>query len=65
MQRFAVIVARAKSQSQASAGNATTAYWLIVASSVAYVTSMAMLIWLPMKYMVFMKKKALVARKKW
>ncbi|KAI7814551.1 putative transmembrane protein 236 [Triplophysa rosa] len=65
MQRFAVILARAMSQSQASAGNATTAYWLVVASSVAYVTSMAMLIWLPMKYMVFMKKKALVGREKW
>ncbi|XP_055067590.2 transmembrane protein 236 [Misgurnus anguillicaudatus] len=65
MQRFAVIVARAKSKSQGSNGNSTTAYWLIVASSVAYVTSVAMLIWLPMKYMVFMKKKALVAQKNW
>ncbi|XP_048042363.1 transmembrane protein 236 [Megalobrama amblycephala] len=63
MQRFALIVARVKSQPPG--GNSTTAYWLIVASSVAYVTSVAMLIWLPMKYMVFMKKKALVARKKW
>ncbi|XP_051570215.1 transmembrane protein 236-like [Myxocyprinus asiaticus] len=65
MQRFALIVARVKSQLHPTGGNSTTAYWLIVASSVAYVTSMAMLIWLPMKYMVFMKKKALVARKKW
>lgn len=65
MQRFALIVAQVKSQLQPTGGNSTTAYWLIVASSVAYVTSVAMLIWLPMKYMVFMKKKALVARKKW
>ncbi|XP_073692972.1 transmembrane protein 236-like [Garra rufa] len=65
MQRFALIVARVKSQLQPTGGNSSTAYWLIVASSVAYVTSVAMLIWLPMKYMVFKKKKALVARKKW
>ncbi|XP_026114077.1 transmembrane protein 236 [Carassius auratus] len=65
MQRFALIVARVKSQSEPTGGNSTTAYWLIVASSVAYVTSVAMLIWLPLKYMVFMKKAALVARKKW
>ncbi|XP_056318188.1 transmembrane protein 236 [Danio aesculapii] len=65
MQRFARIVARVKSQLQPSGGNSTTAYWLIVASSVAYVTTMAMLIWLPMKYMVFMKKRVLVGRKKW
>ncbi|TRY89436.1 hypothetical protein DNTS_012219 [Danionella cerebrum] len=65
MQRFALIVARVKSKLQPSGGNSTTAYWLIVASSVAYVTTMALLIWLPMKYMVFMKKKALVGRKKW
>ncbi|KAK7169663.1 hypothetical protein R3I94_000029 [Phoxinus phoxinus] len=61
MQRFGLIVARVRKQPH----NSCTAYWLIVASSVAYVTSVAMLIWLPMKYMVFMKKRTLVARKKW
>ncbi|XP_072544136.1 transmembrane protein 236-like [Salminus brasiliensis] len=65
MQRFALILARVKSQAQPSGGDSTTAYWLIVASSVAYVTTVAMLVWLPMKYMVFKKKKALVGRKKW
>ncbi len=65
MQRFALIVARIKSQLQPTGGNSTTAYWLIVASSVAYVTSVVMLIWLPMKYMVYMKAATLVARKKW
>ncbi|XP_056128316.1 transmembrane protein 236 [Rhinichthys klamathensis goyatoka] len=63
MQRFALIVSRVKVKSRSH--YSSTAYWLIVASSVAYVTSVAMLIWLPMKYMVFMKKRALVARKKW
>ncbi|XP_058495921.1 transmembrane protein 236-like [Solea solea] len=64
MQRFAVIVARVKTSAKPP-GDSGTAYWLIVASSVAYVTSTALLVWVPVKYMVFMKKKFLVGRKKW
>ncbi|KAG7330016.1 hypothetical protein KOW79_006238 [Hemibagrus wyckioides] len=65
MQRFAFILAQAKRQMQPSGGNSSMAYWLIVSSSVAYLTTVALLVWLPIKYMVFMKKKALVGRKKW
>nr|CBN82068.1 Protein FAM23A [Dicentrarchus labrax] len=64
MQRFAVIVAKVKTSAQPP-GDASTAYWLIVASSIAYVTSTALLVWVPLKYMVFMKKKFLIGRKKW
>uniref|UniRef100_H2SZV3 Transmembrane protein 236 n=1 Tax=Takifugu rubripes TaxID=31033 RepID=H2SZV3_TAKRU len=64
MQRFAVIVAKAKSSAQPP-GDGSTAYWLIVASSVAYITSTALLVWVPLKYMVFVKKKFLIGRKKW
>lgn len=64
MQRFADIVAKAKT-SALPPGDASTAYWLIVASSIAYITSTALVIWVPLKYMVFMKKKFLVGRKKW
>uniref|UniRef100_A0A3Q2DUT5 Transmembrane protein 236 n=1 Tax=Cyprinodon variegatus TaxID=28743 RepID=A0A3Q2DUT5_CYPVA len=56
MQRFAVIVAMVKASAQPP-GDSSTAYWLIVASSIAYVTSTALLVWVPLKYMVFMKKK--------
>uniref|UniRef100_A0A8C7VNA5 Transmembrane protein 236 n=1 Tax=Oncorhynchus mykiss TaxID=8022 RepID=A0A8C7VNA5_ONCMY len=59
MQRFALIVARVKSMAQPP-GDASTAYWLTVASSIAYVTSAALLVWVPMKYMVFTNKKFLV-----
>uniref|UniRef100_A0A8C3AYK6 Transmembrane protein 236 n=1 Tax=Cyclopterus lumpus TaxID=8103 RepID=A0A8C3AYK6_CYCLU len=62
MQRFAVIVAKVKTSAQ-PAGDGSTAYWLIVASSIAYVTSTALLVWVPMKYMVFMKKKFLIGRR--
>ncbi|XP_064188928.1 transmembrane protein 236-like [Anguilla rostrata] len=64
MQRFASIIHRIKSQAQPP-GDANTAYWLIVASSIAYVTSVALLVWVPMKYMVFKKRKFFVGRKKW
>ncbi|CAL8293585.1 unnamed protein product [Lota lota] len=63
VQRFADIVARVKTSAQPP-GDGHTAYWLIVASSVAYVTTVTLLIWAPMKYMVFMKKRFLL-RKKW
>ncbi|XP_062849167.1 transmembrane protein 236-like [Trichomycterus rosablanca] len=65
MQRFALILAEVKSQMHPSGGESSTAYWLIVSLSVAYVTTVALVVWLPMKYMVFIKKKALVGRKKW
>ncbi|XP_033964326.1 transmembrane protein 236-like [Pseudochaenichthys georgianus] len=64
MQRFAVIVAKVKTSVQPPR-DGSTAYWLIVASSIAYVTSTALLVWVPMKYMVFVKKKFLIGRKKW
>lgn len=64
MQRFAIIVAKVKTSAQPP-GDGSTAYWLIVASSIAYVTSTALLVWVPLKYMVFMKKKFLIGRKKW
>ncbi|XP_043960416.1 transmembrane protein 236-like [Gambusia affinis] len=64
MQRFAIIVAKVKASAQPPS-DTSTAYWLIVASSIAYVTSTALLVWVPLKYLVFIKKKFLVGRKKW
>lgn len=64
MQRFANIVAKVKATARPPS-DGSTAYWLIVASSIAYITSTALLVWVPLKYMVFMKKKFLIGRKKW
>uniref|UniRef100_H2M5Q7 Transmembrane protein 236 n=1 Tax=Oryzias latipes TaxID=8090 RepID=H2M5Q7_ORYLA len=64
MQRFAAIIAKVKTSARPPS-DGTTAYWLIVASSIAYVTSIALLIWVPLKSLVFMKKKFLVGRKNW
>ncbi|MBN3315668.1 TM236 protein, partial [Atractosteus spatula] len=64
MQRFASIVKQVKEAGMQD-GDANTAYWLIVASSVAYVTSVALVIWVPMKYMIAKKRKFFTARKGW
>ncbi|XP_040023041.2 transmembrane protein 236 [Gasterosteus aculeatus] len=64
MQRFAGIAAKVKASARPH-GDGATAYWLIVASSIAYVTSTALLVWVPMKYMVFVKNKFLDGRRKW
>ncbi|KAJ3611259.1 hypothetical protein NHX12_021275 [Muraenolepis orangiensis] len=63
VQRFAIIVAQVKVAARPP-GDGLTAYWLIVASAVAYVTTVALLVWVPVKYLVFKKKKILL-RKKW
>ncbi|MBN3276255.1 TM236 protein, partial [Polyodon spathula] len=64
IQRFASIIKRVKKAQGQNDGDANTAYWLIVASSIAYVTSVALIIWVPMKYMIA-KKKFFSERKKW
>ncbi|XP_061821757.1 transmembrane protein 236-like [Nerophis lumbriciformis] len=64
MQRFAVIVAKVK-RSARPPGDDDVAYWLIVTSSIAYVMSTALLVWAPLKYLLFVKNKMLLGRKKW
>ncbi|MGH0127595.1 UNVERIFIED_CONTAM: hypothetical protein FKN15_057671 [Acipenser sinensis] len=63
--RFASIVKRVKKAQGQNDGDAKTAYWLVVASSIAYVTSVALIIWVPMKYMIAKKRKFFTERKKW
>lgn len=65
IQRFASIVKRVKKAQGQNDGDANTAYWLVVASSIAYVTSVALIIWVPMKYMIAKKRKFFTKRKKW
>ncbi|KAL6103982.1 tmem236 [Pungitius sinensis] len=37
-------------------GRDLTAYWLVVAASVAYVTSAALLVWVPLKYLILRRR---------
>uniref|UniRef100_A0A8C9TB23 Transmembrane protein 236 n=1 Tax=Scleropages formosus TaxID=113540 RepID=A0A8C9TB23_SCLFO len=51
MQRFAGVVRQAQGGTQPSR-DPSVAYWLIVASSIAYVATTTLLVWLPVKYLV-------------
>uniref|UniRef100_A0A3B3SI53 Transmembrane protein 236 n=1 Tax=Paramormyrops kingsleyae TaxID=1676925 RepID=A0A3B3SI53_9TELE len=61
---FAAVVWHVRSSAMPS-GDAYAPYWLIVATSVSYVTTVALLVWVPMKYLIFKKRRFLIGRKKW
>lgn len=44
MERFASVIQLVKSS--------TTAYWLVVAASVAYMASATLFVWVPLKYFI-------------
>uniref|UniRef100_A0A3B5MQW4 Transmembrane protein 236 n=1 Tax=Xiphophorus couchianus TaxID=32473 RepID=A0A3B5MQW4_9TELE len=50
MERFARIIRDVKGQN-------VTAYWLVVAASIAYVTSATLLVWVPLKYVILKKRR--------
>lgn len=50
MERFARLISAVN-------GNDQTAYWLVVAVSIAYVTSATLLVWLPMKYLALKNQR--------
>ncbi|XP_062849148.1 transmembrane protein 236 [Trichomycterus rosablanca] len=45
--------------------NDTTAYWLVVASSIAYVTSVSLLIWVPLKFLILKSRGVFKDITKW
>uniref|UniRef100_A0A3B3TVV6 Transmembrane protein 236 n=1 Tax=Poecilia latipinna TaxID=48699 RepID=A0A3B3TVV6_9TELE len=50
MERFARLIRDVKGQD-------VTAYWLVVAASIAYVTSATLLVWVPLKYVILKKRR--------
>lgn len=50
MERFARLICEVK-------GHDLTAYWLVVAVSIAYVTSATLLVWVPLKYLILKKRR--------
>lgn len=58
MERFARLVRDVK-------GHDLTAYWLVVATSIAYVTSVALLVWVPLKYQILKKRRFTAESTKW
>ncbi|KAM7400362.1 hypothetical protein PAMA_004855 [Pampus argenteus] len=50
MQRFASLIYDVKDKDR-------TAYWLVVATSIAYVTSVTLLVWVPLKYLIVKQRR--------
>uniref|UniRef100_A0A667XN70 Transmembrane protein 236 n=1 Tax=Myripristis murdjan TaxID=586833 RepID=A0A667XN70_9TELE len=42
-----------------------TAYWLVVAASIAYVTSVTLLVWVPLKYAILRKRRFITEITQW
>ncbi|KAK0135336.1 Transmembrane protein 236 [Merluccius polli] len=59
MERFAGLMRDLKGQED------RTAYWLVVAASVAYVTSVTLLVWVPLKYLMLKRRRFITKIKLW
>ncbi|MEQ2240769.1 hypothetical protein ILYODFUR_018531 [Ilyodon furcidens] len=58
MERFARLIRDVK-------GHNVTAYWLVVAASIAYVTSATLLVWVPLKYVILKKRRFILKITQW
>lgn len=58
MERFASLIRDVK-------GWDLTAYWLVVAVSIAYVTSMTLLVWIPLKYLILKRQRFISEITQW
>ncbi|XP_070831095.1 transmembrane protein 236 [Chaetodon trifascialis] len=58
MQRFASLIQDVKGQD-------LTAYWLVVAASIAYVTSATLLVWVPLKYLILKRRRSTSKFTRW
>lgn len=63
MERFARLMRNLKVQDVKDGD--VTAYWLVVAASVAYVTSVTLLVWVPLKYVILKQRRFIVAITQW
>ncbi|XP_068557749.1 transmembrane protein 236 [Cebidichthys violaceus] len=58
MERFAGLIRDVRERD-------VTAYWLVVAASVAYVTSVALLVWVPLKYLILKRRRFISEITQW
>lgn len=58
MERFASLIRDVR-------GRDLTAYWLVVATSLAYVTSVTLLVWVPLKYLILKRRRFISEIKQW
>ncbi|XP_062336642.1 transmembrane protein 236 [Osmerus eperlanus] len=58
MERFAALMRHVR-------GGDLTAYWLVVAASIAYVTSVTLLVWVPLKYLIIKQRRCITEITQW
>ncbi|XP_078121127.1 transmembrane protein 236 [Sander vitreus] len=58
MERFASLIRDLR-------GGDLTAYWLVVAASIAYVTSVTLLVWVPLKYLILKRQRFISEITQW
>ncbi|XP_034411666.1 transmembrane protein 236 [Cyclopterus lumpus] len=58
MERFASLICDVR-------GRDLTAYWLVVSMSMAYVTSVALLVWVPLKYLILRRRRFISEITQW
>uniref|UniRef100_UPI003AAE3E73 transmembrane protein 236 n=1 Tax=Centroberyx gerrardi TaxID=166262 RepID=UPI003AAE3E73 len=58
MERFASLMRDVR-------GSDLTAYWLVVAASIAYVTSVTLLVWVPLKYLILKRRRVFTEITQW
>ncbi|XP_061588549.1 transmembrane protein 236 isoform X1 [Cololabis saira] len=58
MERFARVISRVNGQD-------ATAYWLVVAVSIAYVTSVTLLVWVPLKVVILKQRRFITEITQW
>lgn len=58
MERFASLIHDVR-------GRDLTAYWLVVAASIAYVTSVTLLVWVPLKYLILKRQRFISEITQW
>lgn len=58
MERFAGLIYRVKGQD-------LTAYWLVMATSFAYVTTVTLLVWVPLKYLILKQRRFITEITHW
>ncbi|XP_044077028.1 transmembrane protein 236 [Siniperca chuatsi] len=58
MERFASLIRDVN-------GRDLTAYWLVVAASIAYVTSVTLLVWVPLKYVILKQRRFISEITQW
>ncbi|XP_062285494.1 transmembrane protein 236 [Scomber scombrus] len=58
MERFAGLIHHVK-------GRDLTAYWLVVATSIAYITTVTLLVWVPLKYLILKQRRFITDITQW